>query len=480
MKTGILVLLILLLASTAHGKINCSQVPALLQEKTQKLKQLMENSQYNERRGKRVHFEKSTKKFITAYKRFNQWQEETRAVCDEDGFASFVLASDHGQPALYLNQSDKRTFSHRNSSKRYYPAKGMEVHAISIYESQLPNGVKRRFREIQEGSVQVVIRETQKPVMLLLSAYQPVHWQLQLADDAQLKYVLVMGRHEQRVTIAENAEVTVHILKKNVSFDGQYRIAAKGEGNNFINTHNFVQKLTGGILQTFQYTYKATQGFSIDKTTPQFILPQERSVDDIQGEQVLLVSAREYNTLVKKNYSYLEARQRLPSLIQPQIIDNFVFAKRIRVGALTSWMASHRYSKGKVYLEAQLKLTDRTDLSTHSNIAMVNEGLEYPGQATNMIGQSNRKKLKNGDWIGLAIDLDTGHVYVHLNGQWTTAVPDSKKTDPILKPGHVYAPAFHASGGEKQGRSEWLVNFGAEQFNYPIPKGYSAYDGSRK
>ena len=66
-----------------------------------------------------------------------------------------------------------------------------EVHVIGIYESKSGGG--------KQGRVDVEIRPTPKPVLLVMTSYFPVEWNVKLADGARLAQVIASGYNPQEV-----------------------------------------------------------------------------------------------------------------------------------------------------------------------------------------------------------------------------------------------------------------------------------------
>lgn len=80
-----------------------------------------------------------------------------------------------------------------------------QVNTVSVREAvamRVPSGPRAR------GPVNVLIRSTSRPVVLVLSAHQAVHWAISIADGAVLTAVLLSGYGEATVSGAGGALVT--------------------------------------------------------------------------------------------------------------------------------------------------------------------------------------------------------------------------------------------------------------------------------
>ena len=129
------------------------------------------------------------------------------------------------------------------------------VHVFGLYESRDANAL-------------VEVRRTDKPVILVLCAYEPVTWEVTVAEGARLLEVFASGYHQQQV---EGVSCPVQTF----SYDQRSRDA---KGNTFYfytydhdekkypDMVNKVRKLTGKRVGSFQgrYAFKETP-FYVDK-----------------------------------------------------------------------------------------------------------------------------------------------------------------------------------------------------------------------
>ena len=93
--------------------------------------------------------------------------------------------------------AELRTFRDAAAGKAAATGAGPEVHAVGVYEGMLPGGVARAARTHPVGSVSVEVRDTGRPIVLILSAYQPVKWNVRVAPGAKLEKVLLGGYYAQ-------------------------------------------------------------------------------------------------------------------------------------------------------------------------------------------------------------------------------------------------------------------------------------------
>jgi len=85
----------------------------------------------------------------------------------------------------------------------------MDVYAIGVYEGAPAGGGAQGPGRRVEGAVNVTINRGSRPVALYLSAYEPVHWILNVAPGTQLVRVVTSGYHPQRVTAMRATGVEV-------------------------------------------------------------------------------------------------------------------------------------------------------------------------------------------------------------------------------------------------------------------------------
>ena len=86
--------------------------------------------------------------------------------------------------------------------------RGFLTEAVGVYEGSLPGGAQRGFQSKVPGYVTVSVGRTDLPLKLLLSSYEPVHWQLRVSANARLSEVLLAGSNESRIEGLDTARIT--------------------------------------------------------------------------------------------------------------------------------------------------------------------------------------------------------------------------------------------------------------------------------
>lgn len=83
----------------------------------------------------------------------------------------------------------------------------IEVHAVAIHEGQYPDG-RPRPNFHKQGIAAVEVKEFGQPIVLALSAYEPVRWRINIDPAAQVQRVLLSGHYKQEL---EGLPDSVHV-----------------------------------------------------------------------------------------------------------------------------------------------------------------------------------------------------------------------------------------------------------------------------
>jgi hypothetical protein len=117
-----------------------------------------------------------------------------------------------------------------------------QVDAVSVYEAV---AVRAPYAPEPSEPVRVVVRQSKRSVVLVLSSHQAVQWQISLERGACLEAVLLSGYGESMVTGAGDALVT--------SIGGFY--AFKRGSAEFKHLEKEVRRCTGRGIDRFQSEY---------------------------------------------------------------------------------------------------------------------------------------------------------------------------------------------------------------------------------
>lgn len=116
------------------------------------------------------------------------------------------------------------------------------VAAVCVYEAV---AVRAPYAPVPAEPLRVVVRNSKRPVVLVLSSLQAVQWEILLEPGANLEAVLLSGYGESAVTGAGDAQVT--------SIGGFY--AFKRGSAEFKHLEKEVRRCTGRDIGRFQSEY---------------------------------------------------------------------------------------------------------------------------------------------------------------------------------------------------------------------------------
>lgn len=117
-----------------------------------------------------------------------------------------------------------------------------EVEAVCVYEAV---AVRAPYAPAPLEPVRVLVRESRRPVVLVLSSHQTVQWEISLERGANLEAVLLAGYGESTVTGVGNTLMA--------SIGGFY--AFKRGSAEFKHLEKEVRRCTGRNIERFQSEY---------------------------------------------------------------------------------------------------------------------------------------------------------------------------------------------------------------------------------
>lgn len=133
-----------------------------------------------------------------------------------------------------------------------------ELHFIGVYEGQYPPGVGHSGKNHPQGTVTIFVKKSDKPIILALSSYESVNWNIVLEEGAELKEVITSGYYKQDITgLPENVKVT------NRERGGAYTYGWETEHNRGGGNHekaiDSIREFTGLREATFQGIYEGNK-----------------------------------------------------------------------------------------------------------------------------------------------------------------------------------------------------------------------------
>ncbi|MDI9639309.1 hypothetical protein QM565_26745 [Geitlerinema splendidum] len=136
-----------------------------------------------------------------------------------------------------------------------YPTNGgPELHVVGIYEARSDHSANNR----QVGVVRVNVERQNQPMVLALSSYEPVEWQLNLAPNVQIEKIILNGYHDQTIVGAENIPVEEYSYEGTGTSFSDFPHSWTGDFANAVMIPQ-LQALTGRSLTSFQGCYRGTE-----------------------------------------------------------------------------------------------------------------------------------------------------------------------------------------------------------------------------
>lgn len=343
---------------------------------------------------------------------------------------------------------------------------GAHVHAVGVYEGTVPKDGEAPASGHRLGTVDVTVAVREGPVILVLTAYNPVHWRIGVAPGIQLMKVFIQGYYTPLVSgVPENVPVAI----RSYEVDRSWFYLSGPRPDEVLEFADQIRAATGGALQTVQYAYRG-QGFSVDGVSS-LPLPGVawRSTASEGGPGV---STRG----VSGPGSSRDPAERMLTAAHPT-------AAYCCAGAFSLVTADRAYTTGKHYVELTLRVRPGGRTSdVYTNAGIVSQlahgfgpnaagGYAYPVISLNTPG-----RLKDGDVVGIAMDLDAARLYYHVNGAWMAGPPPQAGV--AIAPGREYRAAVTLTTAPTgQASDAWTANFGQTPFVFPVPRGFQPYGG---
>lgn len=124
------------------------------------------------------------------------------------------------------------------------------LEAIGVYQATNPNA--RPGEPRKTGIIEVKVRRSDKPIVLVLSSYEPVRWMLISEPGARLSAVLLSGYHQSSVVGAGSSRI--------VNLGQKY--AYTSNSNEYKTLDEDVMRMTGRRIQMMQGRYEGS-AFSV-------------------------------------------------------------------------------------------------------------------------------------------------------------------------------------------------------------------------
>lgn len=73
------------------------------------------------------------------------------------------------------------------------------LHGIGVYEGSYPSGEQHSFRHHPDGHVEVNLHSKNRPIILVLSSYEPVVWKVVPDKGVKIKEIILSSYHPSKV-----------------------------------------------------------------------------------------------------------------------------------------------------------------------------------------------------------------------------------------------------------------------------------------
>jgi hypothetical protein len=131
-----------------------------------------------------------------------------------------------------------------------------ELHLIGVYEANAEHGNGQRTK----STIEVKVERQNKPIILALSAYEPINWNVTVEPGAVIEKIIVNGYHNQSISGVSGIPVEEHSYEETGDYLGNF-IYKWGSTTESTNTPSLVTKLEQihhTSLSSFQGCYRGT------------------------------------------------------------------------------------------------------------------------------------------------------------------------------------------------------------------------------
>lgn len=340
--------------------------------------------------------------------------------------------------------------------------KDSNIHYIGVFKSDSSNEKPKK----QTINVRVTIKN--KPLYLILTSYESVHWNI-IADKGVIyDKVFISGYNKQSYSgIPSNVKV---MCTSREEINGTYLTKEIENKEDYLELIEEIRRITMEYPSTVQ-SPPFKDSFIVDGIrTIHF-----QKYKNIPGPAKFIIHSNTNKNMIIDSSS---------GVTKP-FYDN-----TSSKGSLTITSAGnpthHRYistkyfQTGKWYAELQLNKTSGypwTDfgITSFSCDSFLSSDRCAIGSRDIFSKKNNTNNFKEGAVYGIAMDLDHSKVYFSENGKWVVGDPNTNTGGINILPYKDYSIGVEIFNYNNISDS-FTGNFGATSFKYKIPKGYKPYN----
>ena len=132
-----------------------------------------------------------------------------------------------------------------------------ELHLIGVYEANAEHG-NRNY--LSKSAIEIKVERRNKPIILALSAYEPVQWNITAEPGVVIEKIIVNGYHNQTVSGVSGIPIEEHSYEETGNYIGDfiYKWGATAESSNTSSLVTKLEQRNRTSLTSFQGCYRGT------------------------------------------------------------------------------------------------------------------------------------------------------------------------------------------------------------------------------
>ena len=132
-----------------------------------------------------------------------------------------------------------------------------ELHLIGVYEA---NADHKNRNYLSKSAIEIKVEHRNKPIILALSAYEPVQWNITAEPGAVIEKIIVNGYHNQTVSGVSGIPIEEYSYEETGNYIGNfiYKWGATPESTNTSSLVTKLEQINRTSLTSFQGCYRGT------------------------------------------------------------------------------------------------------------------------------------------------------------------------------------------------------------------------------